>query len=217
MQGVRTAVRTRNTQKKTRRVAEAGFSLPEFLIASVILLLVSAAVFGMLGETQRAASYQTEIQGVLDNTRISMETVERIIRQAGNDPRSVGFQGVTIVSTQEVQIQSDLTGSAAPGNPDRGDPDGDTADSNENVTIRYNAGNQAIELVPAGGSAQMISNYISGFSMQYFDAAGLPTLTGADVRRIAVTVTGASSLPDPQTHEPFSMKLGSNIQLATRQ
>jgi Tfp pilus assembly protein PilW len=214
---MRTAARLTDASKGTVAAREDGFSLPEFLIATFILLVVTGAVFGMLGETQQSASYQTEVLGVLENTRIAMETAERIIRQAGNDPHSVGFQGVTIVSAQAVQIQSDLTGSSAPGNPDRGDPDGDTADSGENVTIRYNAGNRAIELVPGGGNAQMIANYISGFSMQYFDAAGAPTIVGANVRRIEVTITGASTLPDPRTRQTFSMQLRSDIQLATRQ
>ena len=39
---------------------------------------------------------------------------------------------------QEIQIRSDLTGSAARVNPDKGDPDGDIGDSGESVAIRYN-------------------------------------------------------------------------------
>src|SRR5688572_11634012 len=88
---------------------ESGFSLAEFLIASVILLVIAASVFGMMAETQRASSYQSEIQSVLQNTRIAMSTLERYIRQAANDPirtpgdpsfAETGFleetQGVTI-------------------------------------------------------------------------------------------------------------------------
>ena len=56
-----------------------------------------------------------------------MQTVEQYIRQAGNDPFCTGVAGIAIVSTEEIQIRSDLTGSAGPGNPDKGDPDGDTS------------------------------------------------------------------------------------------
>jgi prepilin-type N-terminal cleavage/methylation domain-containing protein len=192
---------------------EPGFSLVEFLIASVILLIVSVSVFGVLTNVQRSSSYQTEVQAVLDNTRIAMETVTRILRQAGNDPKNLGIQGITIASASQVQIRADLTGSAGG---DTGDPDGDTADSGENVTINYNAGARSIELTPNGGSTQTIATDISAFSMQYFDAAGAATNVGADVRRIRVSLSGASALPDPQTGQTFSQQMVCDVQIANR-
>jgi hypothetical protein len=53
--------------------------------------------------------------------------------------------------------------------------------------------------------------------MQYFDAAGAATTVGDDVRKIALTITGASTLADPQTHQVFSIQLRSDIQIANRQ
>ncbi len=197
---------------------ESGFTVAEFLISSVILLVVSSAVFTMLAQIQRAASYQTEVQAVLENTRIGMDTVERLIRQAGNDPQAVGVAGVTITSATEVRIRSDLTGSlSGAGTPDMGDPDGDTLDANEDITIRYDATNRSIELVPNGGAAQPIANYITAFQMQYLDAAGAATTVGADVRRIRITMTGGSNLADPQTGQVFSVQVATDVQLATRQ
>ncbi len=196
-----------------------GFSLVEFLLSSLILLVVSMSVFGVLTNIQRSSSYQTEVQAVLDNTRTAMDAVTHILMQAGNDPLKLGFDGVTITSATEVQIRSDLTGSAGAGNPDKGDPDGDTSDAGEDVTIRYNATARTIELVPAGGSAQTLAANISAFSMHYFDVAGgAVTATGPapTVRRINVAVTGASTLPDPQTRQVFSVQMTSDVQLATR-
>lgn len=208
----------RNTTETRFRADESGFSLAEFMTSTLILLLVSAAVFSMLAQTQHSASYQTEVQAVLGNTRIAMDTVDRIIRQAGNDPLAAGIVGLTIVSAGELRVRSDLTGSAAAtGEPDKGDPDGDTSDAGEDVTIRYNAGTSSLELVPNGGVAQPIASYISGFQMQYLDAAGAETAVGADVRRVKVTITGASNLPDPQTRQTYSMRMASDIQIATRQ
>ena len=123
----------------SRRInRQSGFTLTEFLIAASILLVLSSAIFSMLTEIQHAGSYQTEVQFVLNNTRIAMQTAERYIRQAGNDPLGSGVSGITIVSAQEIQIRSDLTGSAGPGNPDKGDPDGDIGDSGESIAIRFN-------------------------------------------------------------------------------
>jgi type IV pilus assembly protein PilW len=200
------------------RIGTQGFSLVEFVISSLILLVVALAVFSALAETQRSASYQTEVQAVLDNTRLALDSVIRQLRQAGNDPRHTGFDGITVASSTEVRVRSDLTGSAAAtGDPDKGDPDGDTSDSGEDITIRYNASGQSLEFVPASGTAQAIADHISAFSMQYFDAAGAATATGSDVRRIAILITGRGSLPDPRTRRVFSMRLASEVQLATRQ
>lgn len=196
---------------------ESGFSLAEFMICSLILLLVGAAAATLLAQVQRSGSYQTEVQSVLENTRVAIDTVGRIIRQAGNDPRGIGFPGVTIASATEARIRSDLTGSAeASGFSDKGDPDGDTDDTGEDVTIRYNAATNSVELISGGGSAQPIANYISGFQMQYMDAAGALTNAGADIRKIRISITGATNLADPQTGQVFSLQVASDIQLATR-
>jgi type II secretory pathway pseudopilin PulG len=194
---------------------ESGFALTEFLVSAVILLILSAAVFTMLSEIQRTASYQTEVQAVLNNVYIAMQTLERRIRQAGNDPYLSGLAGISIVSSTEVRIQSDLTGSAAPGNPDKGDPDGDCSDSGENLTIRYNNVARTIEVVPDGSSAQIIAGYISGLSLSFFDAGGNETNAGNSVRAVKATISGTSTLSDPQTHRRFGVQISSEIRILT--
>ena len=75
---------------------ESGFSLVEFLLSTFILLCVASAVFAMLAQTQRAASYQSEVQAVMDNSRTAMDILERVIRQAANDPKTTGIVGLEI-------------------------------------------------------------------------------------------------------------------------
>lgn len=191
---------------------QAGFSLTEFLIASLILLIVASAVFKLLSELQRTASYQAEVQSVLNNTRIAMQTVERYVRQAGNDPLKSGLSGITIVSASEVRIRSDRTGSAGGS---KGDPDGDIDDSGENITIRHNKNSQSLEVVPHRGPAQIVANHISGLSMKYFNAEGNPANSGNEVRSITVTVSGATMHPDPDTHRPFGIRVSANIRILT--
>lgn len=211
-----TARRSVASSVTCRAVMERGFSLVEFLVSSLIVLVMAASVFGLVSHMQRTASYQTEVQGVLENTRLAMETIERILEQAGNDPLGAGFPGITITSATEVRARSDLTGSAGPGSSDKGDPDGDTDDANEDVTIRFNANALSIELIPAGATAQPIASNISTFTMQYFDGNGVATNVGNAVRRIRFSLTGTSPFPDPQTHQVFSMQLGRDVQLIAR-
>jgi hypothetical protein len=193
--------------------SQSGFGLVEILISALLLLSSSALVYGALSEVQHTTSYQTEVQSVLNNTRLAMQTIGRSIRQAGNDPLGSGLAAITIVSPTELKIQSDLTGSLGPASPDKGDPDGDTNDSNENVTIRYNSATRSIEIVPNNGPAQIIAGYVSGLSFQYYDSGGSPTAIGSAVRKINVMITGASLLPDPQTQQVFGMQLSSDFQV----
>jgi type II secretory pathway pseudopilin PulG len=194
---------------------EYGFSLTEFLVSALILIAISASILGSLSETQAGAGYQSEVQAVLDNTRVAMQLVQRHLRQAGNDPLKTGITGITIISATELRIQSDLTGSSGAGNPDKGDPDGDIADSNEDVTIRYNEAARTLELVPEGGPAQTVAGYISDLSFQYFDSNGHATNLGGEVRRISISISGSSLQPDPQTHERFGLQITSNIEIGT--
>ncbi|NWG11912.1 MAG: hypothetical protein HXY20_00065 [Acidobacteria bacterium] len=192
---------------------ESGFSLVEFLISTLVLLLVATAVFAVLAETQRAASYQTEVQAVMDNSRVALETLERILRQAGNNPQGAALTPITIISPTEVQVQSDLTGSVPP---DRGDPDGQIDDPGENLTIRYNAGNRTIELIPNGGSAMPVANYISAFTIEWFDALGAATVNGAAATRARIRLTATTAVPNPQTRQIFGMQQACDVLIQSR-
>jgi type II secretory pathway pseudopilin PulG len=194
---------------------QSGFTLTELLISAIVLFIVSASAFSVLADIQQTAGYQSDVQSVLHNTQIAMQTVQRYIRQAGNDTLGCGVAGITIVSPEEMRIQSDLTGSSGPGSPDKGDPDGDIDDSAENVTIRFNSRTRSLEVIPAGGSAQIIAGNISGLSFKYYNAGGGIAVTGAEVTKIGISISGASLQPDPKTHQAFGIQLNSEIQVSS--
>jgi hypothetical protein len=190
---------------------EAGFSLVEFLLFSLMLMILAGSVFTLLSQTQRSAGYQLEIQGVLESTRFAMMTLERILQQAGNDPFETGLVGISEMSATQVRVKSDLTGSggtATPSEPDKGDPDGDDLDANEDVIISYNLGSGTISV---GG--QPLAGNISAFLLEYFDKNGAATATGADVTRIRVAMTGRSTAPDPRTGQPYALRIASDVKL----
>lgn len=201
--------------KEGRPQDQSGFTLAELLISVLILSIASAAIFSVLAEIQHAAGYQAEVQSVLNNTQIAMQVVQRYVRQAGNDPLGCGVVGITIVGPEEMRVKSDLTGSAGPGYPDKGDPDGDIGDSAENVAIRYNNKTRSLEVVPAGGTAQIIAGNISGLAFSYYNAAGGTAATGAEVRAIGISISGASLQADPRTHQVFGVQLNSEIQVSS--
>jgi Tfp pilus assembly protein PilW len=197
-----------------KETKETGFTLVEFLICTACFLLVASAAMAILLDIQRTASYQNESYSVLHSTQIAMQTVERYIRQAGNDPFAKGFPKIAIVNAAAVQIRSDLTGSDH-GNPDKGDPDGDADDSGENVIIRFNSQSRSIEIVPYGGSPQIVAGYISDLQFQYYDKDGALTAVGSDVRKITVKISGSSPIPNGLTHQYFGVTLCSEIRIMT--
>jgi prepilin-type N-terminal cleavage/methylation domain-containing protein len=187
----------------------AGFSLVEMLIAMLILGVLTASLFPLLNDFQREAAYRSETQAVLDNIRVAVETLEKYIRQAGNDPHGAGFQGITIISDRAVAIQSDLKGSHGS---DKGDPNGDIDGSDETVTLRFNPANQSVEIV-AGGAAQIVCNHVSDLKFRYYDSDGNLTTDGSRVRRIAVTISGLADRPNPKTREVFGIELEREIRI----
>lgn len=197
------------------RNSESGFSLLEFLISAALLLVISIPLFGALNEIQGTAAYQNEIHAVLDNTRIALQEVERRIRQAGNDPHRIGFDGIDIISSTEVRVRTDLTGSAGYSDSDKGDPDGDINDSGENLVIRYNTDRRRLEMISRNGPPQIIADNISGFSMRYFDADGNETGIGNRVRKISVTISASSPCKDPRTGERFGVQRTGTFRILT--
>jgi len=194
----------------TRGIGDnAGFSIVEMLIVTLILGILAASLFPLLNDFQRDAAYRSETQAVLDNIRVAIETLEKYIGQAGNDPHGTGFEGITIVSDQAVTVRSDLKGSHGS---DKGDPNGDVNGSDETVTIRFNPSNQSVEIV-AGGTAQIVCNHIRDLRFGYYDADGNITTDGNNVRRITVTISGLADWPNPRTQEVFGIEFEREIRI----
>jgi len=187
----------------------AGFSLVEMLIAMLILCVLAASLFPLLNDFQRETAYRSETQAVFDNIRVAIETLEKYIRQAGNDPHGAGFQGITIISDQAVTIQADLKGSHGP---DKGDPNGDVSGPDETVTLRFNPANRSVEIV-SGGTAQIVCSRVNDLKFRYYDSDGNLTMDGSRVRRVAVTISGLADRPNPKTREVFGIELEREIRI----
>ena len=190
-----------------------GFTLMEVLIASTILLIISIPLFRSLNSIQKAASEQAEIQQIQDNVRMALQAVTRFVRQAGNDPHGAGFEAVSPVSATEIRVRSDLTGSQAPGNPNRGDPDGDIMDSGEDILIRYNDSRERLEMVRGGGTVQIVADHISGFALEYLDAQGKPVPDGTNVRSIRINIIGTTDRTTAPERTPLSLERTGSVRI----
>jgi type II secretory pathway pseudopilin PulG len=197
------------------RAGEAGFTIIEFLMSSLIFLILASAVLAFLTESQSEASNQIEIQSVLNSATTAMQTIERYLRQAGNDPLAGGIPAITIISSNELRVQSDIKGSCGNTNPNKGDPDGDMEDSDENVIIRFNPGSRSIEILPPNGPPMIIASYISDLTFQYYNSKGALTSDETQVRRVCISITGASPIPNLRTHQIFGVTLRCEVLVRT--
>jgi hypothetical protein len=186
------------------------------MLATLITLVAAATVFALLAHAQQTAFIQADMQEAADEVRIAMDLIARYIRNSANDPLHAGFEGITIISATEVRLRSDITGSSGAADPDKGDPDGDTDDAGEDVRIRYDPADRAIEVIPEGGGAQAIAGRISALDLRYLDAEGNVTSAGSEVRRIRVTIAGTGALPDRATGLFFSLQIACDVRVATR-
>jgi len=194
--------------------AESGFSLVELMISTVVMLGVAGYIFSAMADMHKASVYQGEVQSVVSNARRAAETLERLVTQAGHNPLEIAMDGVVITDATQVRLRADLTGSSGT-DPNRGDPDGDTNDLDEDITVRYSANDQQIQLILADGTVRPLASGITAFSMQYLDRSGATTNVGSQVSYIRFNLSAATRTVDPQTHlryaftETFAVRLQS--------
>jgi type II secretory pathway pseudopilin PulG len=71
------------TTMSTSNVREAGFSMVELLVAMVMTLMVSGAIFGLLTGGQNAFRREPEMTDRQQNIRIAMDLIKRDVAGAG--------------------------------------------------------------------------------------------------------------------------------------
>ncbi|MBM3792319.1 MAG: hypothetical protein FJW35_18490 [Acidobacteria bacterium] len=168
---------------------EAGFSLTEALISSVMLLVLALAAVDSMTAVQRVAALQHDFHGALESAVICSDVLERVTRQCGNDPHEAGIEAFSLLGGGAVRLRSDTTGTSAP---DRGDPDGDTDDSYEDIIIRRNPAADTIEVTTVRGGLQTIAENITELGIAFLDAAGSTTASCSGATRARITIGQAS-------------------------
>lgn len=191
---------------------QRGFSLTELLVASLVLTVISGAMFTLLTKDQQAFVAENDFVEATQNSRLAMDIVSSVARQAGNDPDGTGLTPFTLIDwftdsnnnvvCREIRIQSDITGSNSQAN-GTGDPDGTVNSPWEDVTFRFVDGSPLGELqmrTTSGGAFQTFAKNIRDVRFLAFDATGAPTSTGANVAKIQIQVDVRTTYLDPKAH-----------------
>jgi type II secretory pathway pseudopilin PulG len=190
------------------RPANAGFSLVEMLIGSVVLIVVLAAIFVFLDTSQRdyaAAAAKSDVQ---QNVRVVLENMVREMRAAGYSPSKAGCLSppagsVTALGTSpaSVTFQADVdnndcadrivytfvapTDVTAPCDPSSPASVGKITRSVQNW--------DGAAWTPATPTAYEIAQCVTGVGMTYYDGSGATTTAPASVRRITISITGVEN------------------------
>lgn len=175
-------------EKRQKQTNTCGFTLVEILIAMAIGLIVLAAVYGVFTLQNKKLKTQEQIVEMQQSARVAMDMMTREIRMAGYDSLGTSNAGITSATANSINFTMDLNA------------DGDTTDSNENVTysLYTSGGIQKLGRTTGGGAVQPVAEYIEALTFNYYDATGAVTATLANIRKIKITVTARTALPDPE-------------------
>jgi len=108
---------------------ESGFTLVEMLIAMTIGLIILAALSSTFLIQRKTYDVQEQIVEMVQTARAAMDMMTREIRMAGYNPTGLANAGIVSVTSNSINFTLDITDGAG-----TGPPDGDTGDSNENIT-----------------------------------------------------------------------------------
>ena len=196
---------------------QAGFTLPELLVASA-LGLVALATFLSFNRFQLFALRNQATQlDVQTTARAIVDLMARELRRAGADPNCVKtFEGIAKGAATELRIQADLDGNGAIDQPD------------ENVTYRFNLEGGTVERIAGGVTDDLVSDVnLTGSVIRYHDGTGaelVPTGSPAElsggqrtaVRRVRVRLAMDSSAIDPQNPKPLRAQVSTDVDLRNR-
>ncbi len=201
--------------------SENGFTLIELMVALAILGGVLAGVIFMFTSTSRYHTGQEMMVEVTQDVRAAKNLMVDELRSAGCDPSSIGGIGFEIDRNDE-KFDTDDDSLHFTRDIDNGDndefyePDGDTNDSNEDISYyRIDANGNLLgsnstalgTLVRnTGGGGQVVLDNVVGLQFRYFDASDpvqeiMPgTMTRRSVlskiRTVEVTITGQVQNPN---------------------
>jgi type IV pilus assembly protein PilW len=177
--------------KRKKRMNTPGFTMVELLVAMAISLLAMAAIYSTFLTQQKSYRVQGEVAAMQQNLRAAMFYMQREIRMAGCDPYNSGGIGFITANSNLIRFTEDVVGNT-PGSP----PDGDTDDSNEDITYNLvdSDGDGDNDLVRKG---QLVAQNIDALNFVYLDADGNTTTTLNDIRSVQITIvakTGRNTL-----------------------
>ncbi len=195
-----------------------GFSLIEALFVVLTLSAVLGSIFGIAYKAQVSFDEEKRFTEASQHARIATDEITRYIRQAGNDPLKClktlpggPYPGVERISSQQIRIRTDITGSYNGPGARTGDPDGKLLSPFEDVTIGYDPGSKRVYLIDhaLGATPQILADNIDNFGFLVQDSSGGPPATNFDIA--AVDVLMVAKAPRRAANRISSVRYRSHV------
>lgn len=151
----------------------SGFTLAELLVSLAVGGLLLAGAGALLDTALRAVETGSARVEAQQAARWALERMAQELREAGYDPRGSGLAAIEIAEPTRVRLVRDLN------------ENGVVDPTRERVTYRWDSGARILRR-DAGGGAQPVINDVASLHLEYYDAAGAPTLDPARVRAVRV-------------------------------
>ena len=159
-----------------------GFTIIELMLAIAIAGIVMASFYSVYISQQSSYLRQEKVASMHQNIRSAMYYMGREIRMAGLDPTGEAGAGIVRAEENLIQFTEDIRGQNE-NNP----PDGDTGDSNEDITYTLDDkdGDGDTDLVR---NNYLIAENIKSLLFNYLDGTGAPTGTLSAIRFVQITI-----------------------------
>ena len=196
-----------------------GFTFVEALIATVVLVVLLGALMTTFSQSQKLYTSQHDLMEASQVGRIAMNQIQSFLRQAGNDPNTIGLTPITIDNPNQCTIHSDVTGSVPDigGDPmyATGEADGTLANLYEQVTIRYAPVDDQL-FINVGGSEQLLAEDIPLFELTFYDLQGNVTADGSEIARVHIEMVVETGNRDLETGKVNTLTFESDVMVRTR-
>ena len=188
-----------NSRKRFRN--PKGFTIVELLIAMAMSTIAMTAIYSTYQSQQKTYIVETQVAAMQQNLRAAMFFMERDLRMAGCDPKGTAGAGIVTADASTIRFTMDLNGTGTDGI-----PDGDTTDTNEDITylLADSDGDGNMDELyrnnVSTGSTNLIAENIEALNFVYLNASSTPLTTPvsspSDIRSVQVTVVARTGRGD---------------------
>ena len=167
------------------RPSQAGFSMIELLISTVIMSIVLGMVLQILASLQEDYLDQSELLEIQTNAVTALDTMVRLVRMAGSNPEDITLTALDADPDSNdvydsIRIQADW-------NP----ADGALDDAYEDVA--FTTSNDVLMISEQGATATPFLEGINAITFSYLDAAGAaiadPEANVGDIVTVRIALT----------------------------
>jgi Tfp pilus assembly protein PilW len=208
----------------------AGFTLVELLIAMGLTTAMMGSVMLIAGQLQRSYQSRLDNAAVQQEARYALDWISRELMAAGSNANTVTVSACPAAGTtfRPIRRDPDLDGVQSdirihadvnPPNGLLGGENGACTESNEDITIAFDAASRVITRRDNNVGAvatPMSDTVISQLLFAYLDASRVATTVDASVSFVRITVSAQTPRADYYTGQPTTFTLTTDVRLRAR-